>query len=760
MRRFLVLAVASAAMLSLAALPAGCSNSESNGFDPDSPDAQSPDSGRPQEGDASVPDAASDAPYEAGPHEQGWDPSFSLPGVAGRIHPTVTSIARVANRQIALAGTFEQAGSVPVKFVAFWNGNQWLSIGNGLPDSVDVMAALPTGELIATVPVFENDATVYKLFKWNKTTWSEVASFDGWVKSLDVAPDGTIYAAGWFSKVGATDAPYVAKFDGTTWSAFPGVTSNVGVIRLVGGKPCVGGLIGGDGVGLQCLEGGSWVPKAFGPQANGEIMDIVEQNGDLVAAGRFNLDWESSAGSLARWNGATWQLIGGGVEGVGAGEIRDVEVDGDKIYIAGEVRFVAGQKASGVAMFDTTQNRWSSLNDGVFGSSGGFDPGISVPASVLAKDQGGEIYVGGGFSLIGGRIAVGVARWDGNQWNPVDDPKAKRLGVNASVHGMAEATDGSLYVVGEFEFAGGDVATSHVGRLQNDAWKPLGFGLDGPAYAVAAAGNTVYVGGAFTYSGTVVLPYIAQWNGATWSGVGSGFDSDVTALVVGPDGALYAGGSFSKAGATVVNHVAKWDGHQWSPLGDGFDNDVQALAFGSDGKLYAGGGFTHSGATELLHVAVWEGTKWSALGPGVDDSVHAMTSYDGKLTIGGSFITSGSEPVEGLASWDGTRWTAIGGGVHSKGGFPGYVQALTVHESDLYVGGVFDLVGTSPDGGAGTTVASVAKWSGTTWSDLSGGAADAVNVLVSAKDNLWVGGSFTFTANRGSAYIGRYWFTN
>lgn len=756
MRRFLVLVVASAAMLSLAALPAGCSSSDSNGFDPDAPDSQSPDSSHPQEGDASVPDATPDAPFEAGPHEQGWDPSFSLPGVAGRVHPKVVAMARIANRQIALAGNFEQTGSVPAQFVAFWNGNQWLSIGSGLPGEVEVMAALPTGELVASVPVNVGDTTVYKLFKWNKTTWNEIASFDSYIKSIDVASDGTIYVGGWFSKVGATDAPYVAKFDGITWSAVPGVTTSVETVRVVTGSLCIGGRSDTGAPSLQCFESGAWVPKPFGPDANGVVWDIAEQNGTLVAAGQFNLDWENPGGSLARWNGASWQLIGGGLEGVGAADVRDIEIDGDKIYVAGLVSYAAGQKVNGVAMFDTTQNRWSSLNDGVFGSSGGWDLGW-LPAQVLVKDQGGEIYVGGGFGMIGGRIAIGVARWDGNQWNPVDDPTAKRLGVNDNVQAAAVAGDGSAFVVGHFDYTGGDVAASSVAHFENEAWKPLGQGLDGPGWAVAIAGNTVYVGGGFTHSGQLVTPFIAQWNGAAWAGVGSGFDDTVRTLTVGPDGALYAGGWFVNAGSTVVNHVAKWDGSKWSAIGDGFDDLVNAFAFGPDGKLYAGGSFTHSGSTEVQHVAVWDGAHWSALGVGVDSDVTAVTFYDGKLTIGGSFQNSGAAKVEGVAAWDGTTWAALGGGARSNDGLQANITSLAVNGKDLYVGGAtFRNAGA----GTGTAVSEVAKWDGTAWSNLDGGVADAVTMIVPTKDHLWIGGDFTFAGDKGSAHLARYWFMN
>jgi hypothetical protein len=87
----------------------------------------------------------------------------------------------------------------------------------------------------------------------------------------------------------------------------------------------------------------------------------------------------------------------------------------------------------------------------------------------------------------------------------------------------------------------------------------------------------LYAGGVFTTAGGTNANYIAQWNGSSWSALGSGMNSDVRALAVSGS-TLYAGGAFTSAGGTNANNIAQWNGSSWSPLGSGVNDYVYALA--------------------------------------------------------------------------------------------------------------------------------------------------------------------------------------
>jgi hypothetical protein len=156
-------------------------------------------------------------------------------------------------------------------------------------------------------------------------------------------------------------------------------------------------------------------------------------------------------------------------------------------------------------------------------------------------------------------------------------------------------------------------------------------------------------GGTFTYAGGRPALCIAQWDGSTWSPMGSGINGSVAALAV-YNGTLVAGGFFTTAGGNSVGYIASWNGSAWSPLGAGMDNSVSDLTlFGGD--LIAGGYFYYSGGTFTRSIAVWNGSSWSPLGSGMNGPVNALTVYDGALIAGGSFSTAGGNPASHIAQW-------------------------------------------------------------------------------------------------------------
>ena len=80
------------------------------------------------------------------------------------------------------------------------------------------------------------------------------------------------------------------------------------------------------------------------------------------------------------------------------------------------------------------------------------------------------------------------------------------------------------------------------------------FGVEQPMCdALAVSGSTLYAGGYFTTAGGSAANYIAQWNGSSWSALGSGMNSDVNALAVSGS-TLYAGGDFTTAGGNAANN--------------------------------------------------------------------------------------------------------------------------------------------------------------------------------------------------------------
>ena len=177
--------------------------------------------------------------------------------------------------------------------------------------------------------------------------------------------------------------------------------------------------------------------------------------------------------------------------------------------------------------------------------------------------------------------------------------------------------------------------------------------------------NSLYVGGNFTQAGSGGALNIARWDGAHWSPLVGGLNSESDALTL-MNGDLYAGGSFSLADGSAASGIAKWNGTAWSGLGTGLNagGSIKALA-AKDDVLYAGGTFTQMDKKPATNIAQWNGTEWSAVGGSLGNpaanggpatSVNALTIFDNTLYAGGSFTT----PANYLAKWDGTIWTAVG----------------------------------------------------------------------------------------------------
>ena len=58
-------------------------------------------------------------------------------------------------------------------------------------------------------------------------------------------------------------------------------------------------------------------------------------------------------------------------------------------------------------------------------------------------------------------------------------------------------------------------------HVQVAGWNPLGSGVDGYVYAVAAIGTDVYAGGEFNMAGDLAgTTKIARWDGTNWHALG------------------------------------------------------------------------------------------------------------------------------------------------------------------------------------------------------------------------------------------------
>lgn len=246
--------------------------------------------------------------------------------------------------------------------------------------------------------------------------------------------------------------------------------------------------------------------------------------------------------------------------------------------------------------------------------------------------------------------------------------------------------------------------------------------------------------------------------GSPINGISGGTGTAVNAIaVVGTD--VYVGGYFTSAGGVSASNIAKWDGSSWAALGAGVNGSVQALAYKSTNhSLYVGGSFTSAGGSTANRIAYYNTStgNWGAIGTGMNNTVLAIASPSGVSTLvyaGGAFTTAGGITANYLAAWDGSNWTKYGGGTN------GIVRAITyVSSSEIYVGGDFTTVGSSPV----YSLKHIARRFTNDW-EYNGvfavGIDGNVHAIAVSGTTVYVGGDFNQAGGAIGNYIAKYDFS-
>ena len=220
-------------------------------------------------------------------------------------------------------------------------------------------------------------------------------------------------------------------------------------------------------------------------------------------------------------------------------------------------------------------------------------------------------------------------------------------GIDGRVRAVVVLPGGDLIVGGAFTVAG-NTAANNIARYNpsTGVWSALSSGVSGGpsrpgVYALTVLpGGDVIVGGAFSTAGGVLASNIARYNPLTgvWSSLGPGVNSPIFTLAVHPDGDLLVGGTFTLAGNASANRIARFSPTTgvWSTMGSGLSGGpsipgVFALLVLPGGDVIAGGSFSSAGAVPVSNIARYNPTTvaWSALGNGTNGDVSGLAVLPG-----------------------------------------------------------------------------------------------------------------------------------
>ena len=316
---------------------------------------------------------------------------------------------------------------------------------------------------------------------------------------------------------------------------------------------------------------------ALGSGVDGSVRAVTVYNGDLIAAGTFNIAGVLVANGIAKWDGNNWSPLAQGMNG----PVYAVTVYNGDLYAGGSFTMAGGVPANRIARWNGTS--WVPLGSGV--NSTVYCLEVFTNALIL----------GGSFTTAGGLSVNRIVRWNGN-WEVIG------AGPNATVYAMT-LFNNQLYVGGMFTTIGG-VTVNRITRWDGTNWFTLGNGIDnGFVYSLYEYDSAVVVGGSFSSASGVTANNIASWNGSSWSSFSTGMGGgSVRSLTVYLD-ELFAGGLFTTAGGVSVDRIAKWNGSIWSTLG-GTNGPVLALGI-FDATLITGGDFTNAGGVNASRIAKW-----------------------------------------------------------------------------------------------------------------------------------------------------------
>lgn len=664
-------------------------------------------------------------------------PNGQFEALGSGINGTVKSLAVDSHGIVYAGGIFSKAGEAAANNIAYWDGQNWMSMGDGVKllgyssvyqARVLAMAADRQRRIYVggTFNQAGNRTNAFGLARWDYETKSWDLVNEGfqnrynWAPQIDaIAVHHTVdslivyFGGDEIKKTDLPDSPTSGlwKWDESNWSA---VTVN----DTTSFKKVNALTIAQDGTVYVAEDYNSlyqstsnarfekiatFSPRQSSAPRNIEAIRVHEKpNNDIevIVAGRFKSITPNSgnvinANSIAKWSRANNTWTGFNMAPIvpenSSRGLYDLLVGADNyIYVGGESQFfinLSGMAAT-VGKYDEATEKWHTIttSDGV--SPLGTD--YSNPHLEYAFD-GTHGYVYTGNSVIKRWRAGG----DQSDIQTINPPAGKTLRYiktsDTNRDKILIAASADAYTPKSFAIIDKNFTSESV--LQ---WIPP------PEDANSNPINFNEIVAFSTKDGINQIDsckYIYK-NGQWTERPNSKYVSDVvgTCKMVSQDseGNLYAIGQ-----ASNVWRAAKWNinDESWSRIGQFEGGDIYDIAVYSNptqpATLYLAG--TIKSATPNFNsqsavngIVKWTGTSWSSLGMGILGIADSMAlDSKGNLYIGGNFhISVGeNELINNVAMWDGSRWHGLDSGTN------GPVKELVVDETDnLYVVGYFTAV--------------------------------------------------------------------
>ena len=335
-----------------------------------------------------------------------------------------------------------------------------------------------------------------------------------------------------------------------------------------------------------------------------------------------------------------------------------VDTLNELLYIGGPFRYVNGQEMKGITAWDGEE--FYALSTGS-DNCGNFNCN-SINPNAMYK---GELYCSvGGITHINGVLMNGACRWNGEEWNTVGSGLTYDNG-SSGVGGQMLVYNDELYVTGIFHKAG-NVNALGLAKWNGEQWYSLNIPqtIDSVSFfstwSIALFNDEIYIGGNLSIAiDGVINNDIVKFNGSTLQTVANGsFKGNlgaINAIVVYKD-ELYIGGNIYKSEGNPGNGILKLQEDEWVDVGGSFDYSLYAVSdmLVYNDKLYVMGIFySVGGGIPANNIATWDGEQWCSLGSEIDNKITTGAIFQDQLYIGGGFESIDNMNIDALARWTG-----------------------------------------------------------------------------------------------------------
>jgi uncharacterized delta-60 repeat protein len=347
--------------------------------------------------------------------------------------------------------------------------------------------------------------------------------------------------------------------------------------------------------------------------------------------------------------------------------------------------------------------------------------GFNGAPITFATQSDGRILVGGSFTSYSGSSTNTTRIIRLNVNGTQDTSFVTGTGFNGDINKILVQSDGKIVAVGGFTTYSGSTSTGIV-RINTNGTRDItlnvGTGLTGVATtgidALLQPDNKIVVGGNFTlYSGStanrLARVNISGTLDSTFN-IGTGFDNNVNALDIRPDGRILASGLFlnfsgsSRPYIVRLNDSGSYD-TTLNRVGTGPNGTVLGIAHepGTNKIVIAGNFTTYSGSstnTTRITRLNEDGTQDTSFVTGTGLSsynispAHLSVKSDGKIYVCSGFTLYSGSTVNNFVRINpsGTLDTTFNGQTPSTSndtGFNGFTRTVLTSGSNAYFGGQF-----------------------------------------------------------------------